>query len=219
MNNISCDVIYKDVKDITVKVKPNLNVELVVPHDTTDEYIQNILDKRKKWIQNHIDQFIKSKQADRNYISGEDFLYLGRRYRLKVIANIENKTVLKHGYLHLYCKDINDKKLKESIVESFYKTKAEEHFKKIISKYSHLYTDDVVFRIRKMKTRWGSCNPAKKYINLNQELIKKPKKAIEYVVLHEIAHLKHYNHDREFYNYLSAYMPDWKNVKYKLDFM
>ena len=119
--------------------------------------------------------------------------------------------------MNLHCKNIDDTKLKESIVEDFYKIKAEDHFKKVINKYKHLYVDDVVFKIRKMKTRWGSCNPAKKYINLNQELIKKSKKAIEYVVLHEIAHLKHYNHDNGFYNYLSAYMPDWKDVKYKLD--
>jgi predicted metal-dependent hydrolase len=70
-----------------------------------------------------------------------------------------------------------------------------------------------------MKSRWGSCNPKKSYINLNQELIKKPKKAIEYVVLHEIAHLKHHNHDFGFYNYLSSYMPDWKDVMEKLDFV
>ena len=217
MSNFSYTVLYKDVQDITIKVKPSLVVELVAPHNTSEEHIQKTLKKRQNWIQNHIDTFKKSKQATREYIGGEDFNYLGRRYRLKVISDNENKAILKHGYLNLHCKNIDDTKLKESIVEDFYKIKAEDHFKKVINKYKHLYVDDVVFKIRKMKARWGSCNPAKKYINLNQELIKKPKKAIEYVVLHEIAHLKHYNHDNGFYNYLSAYMPDWKDVKYKLD--
>ena len=98
-----------------------------------------------------------------------------------------------HGFLNLHCYNTDYFKLKSNIVESFYKTKVEEHFQKVISKYKDFYNDDVVFKIRKMKTRWGSC---------------KPKKAIEYLVLHEITHLKYNNHDFGFYNYLSAYMAD-----------
>ena len=64
-----------------------------------------------------------------------------------------------------------------------------------------------------MKTRWGSCNPHKGYINLNLELIKNPKESIEYVVFHELSHLIHPNHSKEFYSYISAYMPDWKRRK------
>ena len=210
---------YNDVKDITIKVKPSLVVETIAPMNTSDEYIQKVLKKRDSWIQNHLDKFQQAKQSSKEYISGEDFIYLGRRYRLKVIQSAENKAILKHGFLNLHCYDTDEFKLKSNVVESFYKTKAEEHFQKVISKYKDFYNDDVVFKIRKMKTRWGSCNPKKGYINLNQELIKKPKKAIEYVVLHEIAHLKHHNHDFGFYNYLSSYMPDWKDVMEKLDFV
>ena len=217
MISYNYDVLYKDVEVVTVKVKPSLVVEIIAPIDTSDEYIQKVLKKRDSWIKNHLDKFQQAKQISREYISGEDFIYLGRRYRLKIILSVEDKAVLKHGILNLHCKDTEDFNLKQSIVENFYKAKAIEHFEKIISKYKDFYSQEVVFRIRKMKTRWGSCNPKKGYINLNQELIKKPKKAIEYVVLHEIAHLKHHNHDRAFYNYLSAYMPDWKEVKDNLD--
>lgn len=218
MIDYSYNVVYKDVKDVTIKVKPSLEVEVVAPFEISDKYIQGILQKRDNWIHKNLDIFRQAKQPERKLVSGEDFIYLGRRYRLKVVAADINKAVLKNGYLNLYCKDTQDFKLKSSIIESFYQTKAEEHFQKTIVKFRDFYNSDVIFRIRKMKTRWGSCNPAKGYINLNQELIKKPKKAIEYVVFHEIAHLKHHNHDRAFYNYLSAYMPDWRDVKKKLDF-
>jgi predicted metal-dependent hydrolase len=68
-----------------------------------------------------------------------------------------------------------------------------------------------------MKTRWGSCNPSKGYINLNSELIKKAKESIEYVIFHELTHLVHLNHSKEFYNYLDTYMPDWRKRKDKLE--
>ncbi|AIT08555.1 hydrolase [Candidatus Francisella endociliophora] len=211
------NVVYKDVKDITVKVKPNLTVELVAPYDTSEQHIIKILQKRDLWVHKNLDIFRQAQQSERKLVSGEDFIYLGRRYRLKVILSETNKAVLKNGYMNLYCKDTQDSEFKNSIIEDFYKTKAQEHFQKVINKFRDFYSEDVIFRIRKMKTRWGSCNPVKGYINLNQELIKKPKKAIEYVVFHEIAHLKHHNHDNSFYNYLSAYMPDWRDIKYRLD--
>ena len=218
MIDYSYSVVHKDVKDITIKVKPSLEVEVIAPFETSDSDIQKLLQKRDNWIRKNLDVFRQAKQPERKLVSGEDFIYLGRRYRLKVVTADINKAVLKNGYLNLYCKDTQDFKLKSSIIESFYQTKAEEHFQKTIVKFRDFYNSDVIFRIRKMKTRWGSCNPAKGYINLNQELIKKPKKAIEYVVFHEIAHLKHHNHNRAFYNYISAYMPNWRDVKKKLDF-
>ena len=67
-----------------------------------------------------------------------------------------------------------------------------------------------------MKTRWGSCNVKTKNINLNLELIKKPQECIEYVVLHELAHLKHPNHSKQFWEYVGMHMPDWKLRKKKL---
>lgn len=211
-------VIYKDVKNVTIKIKPCRTIQVIVPLETSNEHIQKVLSKRDEWIHKQLDIFNNAKHIERKYISGEDFIYLGRRYRLKVINADHDSAVLKYGCLNLYCTDSDNFDFKKSLVENFYKDKAVEHFNKLILKYDNLFSTEVIFKIRKMKTRWGSCNPRKLYINLNQELIKKPKKAIEYVILHEIAHLKHHNHDRLFYNYLSAYMPDWRDVKYKLDY-
>ncbi len=72
-------------------------------------------------------------------------------------------------------------------------------------------------RIKSMKTRWGSCNYTKGYINLNLELIKKPKCAIEYVIFHELTHLIYPNHSKQFYSYISKYMPDWQERNKKLN--
>lgn len=104
------------------------------------------------------------------------------------------------------------------LLNEWYLLKSQNYFKKIIAKYSKLVNVEIQnIRIRQMKTRWGSCNSAKSYINLNTELIKKASNTIEYVIFHELAHLIHPNHSREFYNYLSTYMPDWKKRKERLE--
>ncbi len=93
-----------------------------------------------------------------------------------------------------------------------------DYFEKIVEKYKPIIKKEVKnIRIRQMKTRWGSCNFLKGYINLNSELIKKSKDSIEYVVFHELSHLIYDNHSREFYNYLDTYMSDWRIRKEKLE--
>jgi predicted metal-dependent hydrolase len=150
-------------------------------------------------------------------VSGESFAYLGRNYRLKIIeAEIESVTICDE-YLHININDKSDYNKKLKLIDAWYKKQAEHHFLLIMDKYLKIVKKEVnKISIKQMKTRWGSCNPKKAYINLNLELIKKHPSAIEYVILHEIAHLEHYNHDRNFYNYVASYMPDWQLRRSKL---
>lgn len=216
-NNLK--IIKKDVKYINLKVKPNCEVVLTAPKNTTDEYIEYILDKRKAWIQKHINYFkTKEIETPKKYISGENFKYLGKSYRLKVFEAGENDVKLYRGYIYLFVKDKSDYSKKEKLINEWYKNRAKIHFEKIVIKYSKIVKKEVKsLKIREMKSRWGSCNPIKSYINLNLNLIKKPSYTIEYVVLHELAHLTHPNHSKEFYNYLTLYMPDWKWRREKLN--
>ncbi|SMN15060.1 Putative predicted metal-dependent hydrolase [uncultured Candidatus Thioglobus sp.] len=152
------------------------------------------------------------------YVSGENCRFLGRNYRLKVVQSSEESVKLKGGYLNLSVKDKDNFKRKEHLIKQWYFEKAENHIKKAFNKYQPIVNKEVKsVRIRKMKTRWGSCNPAKSYINLNSELIKSSIQCIEYVVFHELTHLIYPNHDESFYNYLSLHMPNWKIVKQNLE--
>jgi len=216
-NNIQ--IIKKDIKNITLKVKPTCEVILTAPLLTTDEHIEYILKKRKDWINKKI-VFYKAnyKPQLKEYISGENFKYLGKNYRLKIIQSDDECVKLQRGYIQIFIKDKSNLERKKRLLNDWYLLKAENYFKKIIAKYSSIVNVDIQnIRIRQMKTRWGSCNSAKSYINLNSELIKKPLYSIEYVIFHELAHLIHPNHSREFYNYLSTYMPDWKKRKERLE--
>ncbi len=212
-------IIKKDIKHINIRVKPNCEVILTAPANTTDEHITFVLKKRAKWIDKKI-AFFKEHQPSlpKEYVSGENFCYLGRNYRLKVIENREEGVKLQRGYLQLLVKDKGNFEQKKRLVKIWYMDKAQQHFKKALQKYQSIVQKEVKsVCIREMKTRWGSCNPSKSYINLNSELIKKPTKCIEYVVFHELAHLIYPNHSRSFYNYLSVHMSDWKKRKERLE--
>jgi predicted metal-dependent hydrolase len=107
---------------------------------------------------------------------------------------------------------------KKKLLRAWYSQKAQIHFMKAIEKYKPIVKQEIeTVRIREMKTRWGSCNPSRGYINLNLKLIEKPTECIEYVIFHELAHLVHTDHSAKFYNYLSLFMPDWEKRKGRLE--
>ncbi len=208
----SVEILRKDVKNFTLRVKPNGKTKLVVPLLATKKHIDKILEKRKNWIDEKKEYFSKFKSVEKKLISGENMKYLGKNYRLKVYETYKNeRVILSRGKLNLYVKNKDDYNKKLNLIECWYKEKAMIHFLNTVNKYNKItQKDSINVRIRKMKTRWGSCNKTKKYINLNLNLIKKPKICIEYVVFHELAHLIYPNHSKDFYNYLSLYMSDWK---------
>ena len=207
-------IVRKDVKNITLKVRPNGEAILTTPKAASDEHIKFIIKKRAKWIAKKREFFASFKTPQKEYVSGEDFRYLGRSYRLKVVQSKEERVKLQRGYLELFVKDKSDLKRKENLIYEWYHEKATLYFFNILQEFNKIVKQDIKsVKIRQMKTRWGSCNPYKSYINLNIELIKKPKACIEYVVFHELAHLLYPNHSKKFYDYLTLYMPDWQKRK------
>ena len=211
-------IIKKDVKNITLKVRPNGEAILTAPNSASDEHIKFIMQKRVQWIAQKRAFFASFKMPQKEYVSGEDFRYLGRSYRLKVVQSKEERVKLQRDYLELFVKDKSDLKRKENLIYEWYYEKAMLYFFNILQGFNKIVKQDIKnVKIRQMKTRWGSCNPYKSYINLNIELIKKPKACIEYVVFHELAHLLYPDHSKKFYDYLTLYMPDWQKRKEILD--
>lgn len=207
-------IVRKDVKNITLKVRPNGEAILTAPKAASDEYIKFIIKKRAKWIAQKRVFFASFKTPEKEYVSGEDFKYLGRSYRLKIVQSKEECVRLQRGYLELFVKDKSDLVRKENLVYEWYHEKATLYFFNILQEFNKIVKQDIKsVKIRQMKTRWGSCNPYKSYINLNIELIKKPRVCIEYVVFHELAHLLYPNHSKKFYDYLTLYIPDWQKRK------
>jgi len=213
-------IIFKKVKNINIRVKQNLEVVLTVPIRTSQSTIDEVIAKRQDWVSKHLEYFKTQQTPIKKYEHGEEFKFLGQTYPLKITLSAKSSISLSDGYLelsipeHIACVD-----KKSILINKWYKEQALHHFMPILEKYMQIINKTInKVVIRQMKSRWGSCNPKKGYINLNLELIKKPIHAIEYVILHELAHLTHYNHDRNFYNYMSLYMPDWKARKKLLEY-
>lgn len=212
-------IIRKDVKANSITVRPTGEVVVTVNQNVSQAEIDSLISRRSEWIAKQLAFFEEYRSVVMQWISGETIKYLGRQYRLKIIKNEqENKVRLIGKYLQIHLADIDNTEKKQRMIEEWYKKKAEVYMRKIVTHYEGVVGQTVQsLRIRKMKTRWGSCNPKRSFINLNVELIKAPKIAIEYVVLHELVHLVHSDHSSAFYSYLSVLMPDWKHRKQVLE--
>lgn len=212
-------IIRKDVKHINLKVKPSGEVILTAPTHSDERDIAYVLKKRAAWIDKKIAFFEAHRdRGEKEYVSGENVRYLGRNYRLKIIESQEEGVKLQRGYVQIFVKRKDDFARKQRLLKQWYMQKAKHHFHKAIEKYHPLVQKEIDrISIREMKTRWGSCNPFKGYINLNLKLIEKPTECIEYVVFHELAHLVHADHSLRFYDYLDLYMPDWRRRKERLE--
>lgn len=213
----------KPRKTLKITVNPDKTVVATAPKGIELDKIMDGVKKRSRWIlkqQNYFDEFFP-KQTPRKYIGGESHYYLGKQYRLKIIESDTNDIKLKSGYINIHTKKKTDKDYIESLLYTWYKIRSKIKFKesinrcmKILKKYE---IEEPELNIRKMKARWGSCSKDKNKIILNIELIKAPSHCIEYVVMHELCHLKYPNHSKYFWNFLSLVMPDWKTRKERLE--
>ena len=218
---------YKRIKNIYIRVKPDLNIHVTAPKRVAKKYIKEIIEKRKEWIEERIETMQKKNIHDislKKLEDGNEIFYLGKSYMLKTIKSKRENIILAGRMMYMYVNIKNDfqnngdKRKKELLLDIWYKKEAIKLFDELIKKYSSLMNIKVeTFTAKKLKSKWGSCDTAKKHIVLNLELIKYPIYAIEYIILHEMAHLIYPNHSKNFYNMVALYMPEWKKAKIILD--
>lgn len=230
------DVVRTKPRKVLIKVHPDQRVVATAPIDASDELIYQAMNKRARWIWQSLQGFAEQKDhvLSKRYVSGETQFYLGRRYVLKVITDAEindaiNSSVkLSRGKLNVILPQSDaglDSKLRadkvKSLLDKWYLDKAEVIFKERLNAMlpkATWVTDTPSFRIMAMKKQWGSCS-VKGNLILNPHLIKAPKECIDYVILHELCHISEHNHSEHFWRLLTQVMPNWKEVKAKLDGM
>ncbi|TEY01527.1 M48 family metallopeptidase [Campylobacter sp. US33a] len=188
----------KNIKSLRLKLNEKGEFYLSIPKFYPLEKVKEFLAKNEDWIQKTWQNF-ESKQKN---INENEIYFLGKKYLLNLNENFKKTQILK-GEIKSASKEDFEKflRMNAKIIFSFYLQKWSE---KTGLHYTHL-------SIKKMKTRWGSCNHKKGYINLNLKLLEKSLKAIEYVILHELAHLKFPNHSKEFYGFIFEFMSDFKD--------
>ncbi|UAA38581.1 M48 family metallopeptidase [Paraneptunicella aestuarii] len=209
-------------RKVTIHVHPNGDVQVDAPNKASTEEVKQALQKRARWVLQHRSEALARQQhvLPRCYVSGESVFYLGRRYVLKVLEAADKQVKLVGGQLKVYSDPANPGLVKEQL-NAWYRKQAlvvfERRLKAVVEKAPWVNTAPN-WKLLVMQKQWGSCSPTG-LLSLNPHLVKAPTKCIDYVLLHELCHLKEHNHSPEFYRLLSRQMPDWETVKGKLDGM
>lgn len=219
---INFSLLYCDRKTMEIAVHPDSTVIVKAPVQSDITLIENKIMKRARWIlkaQKYFKQF-NPKTPDRCYVNGETHLYLGKQYRLKLAEGTENSVKLSRGFFHIICRNEPTPDAVRKLLKQWYSEKAQLQFAESMTrcwhKFNSLGIDQPKLSIKRMQKRWGSLSN-KGTLTLNTDLIRAPKECIDYVVMHELCHLKHHDHGPDFYKLLDSVIPGWEKIKHKLE--
>lgn len=222
--DIEFELYRKNVKNINLNIRPDMSIMVSASDKVPIEQIKEFIKSKISWITKNLNYFRDTQSENRSqkeYVSGESFKYLGRQIRLRVETCEKEEVKLSKGFIHLRVKDKENFKRKKLLLDKWFRDRAEIAFTEALDRVYPLVENHGINKprvmIRLMKARWGSCVKDKGIILLNSELIKAPKYCIDYVVLHEVLHFKYRNHDKRFFDFMTALMPDWKTRKQILD--
>jgi|SRR5450830_49563 len=209
---------------VSISVLPDGSVVVDAPDSSEPQEVVAAVHHRARWIW----QQLKAHQErmrhvlPREYVSGESCFYLGKRYTLKVkvSADAAGEVKLLRGKLEVTT-GRRDPDAVRRLLDAWYRKRAEEVFARRLPEVAdglRWLKDIPSFRLLNMRTQWGSCSPGGT-LCLNPQLVKAPRSCIDYVIGHELCHLKVHNHSLAYYRLLAALMPDWELRKQELDGM
>jgi len=212
----------RPARRISIHVTPDGTVTVDAPEGTPVDEVVAAVRRRVRWIWLRLRAC--RERADhvlpREYVSGESHFYLGRRHVLKVIVAPKDKPGVKllRGKLEVRVPTRDAAKVR-TLLDAWYRRRAEDVFFRRIAECAaraHWVAQAPTFRLLTMRTQWGSCSP-KGSLLLNPLLVKAPTPCIDYVILHELCHLREHNHSARFYELLTGLMEDWQVKKAELD--
>jgi len=221
LGEIVVDVVQKDIKNIHLSVYPPIgHVRIAAPLRMNLDTIRIYAISKLGWIKKQQQKFREQiRETPREYLNKESHYFFGKRYLLRVIELDESPRVrIKHTTIDLYVRPDSDIQKKHDVMEQWYREQLKELVPSIIQKWEKIMgVSPNEFAIKRMKTKWGTCNREAKRIWLNLELAKKPYPCIEYIVVHEMAHLLERNHNSNFVAIMDNYLPEWKQLKMELN--
>jgi len=219
---INYRLLYSKRKTLEIAVHPDGSVVIKAPLDSSREAVEEKLCKRIRWVNRQLDYFeqFSPRTPTKSYVGGETHLYNGKQYRLKLLKESPSGVRLIKGFFLVSCGSNCEPAVVKKLMDGWYLEKAIGQFNDRFYKCWSLVKNSGIFRpsfgVKPMKRRWGSLSK-KGVITLNPELIKAPGECIDYVIIHELCHLKHPYHSPEFYALLEKILPDWERRKHKLE--
>ncbi len=217
---IEYELRYADRKTLGITVEPDRRVVVSAPPGTSVADVEARLLKRGAWIlrrQREFEDYLPL-LPPRRYVGGESHLYLGRRYRLKIEAGSPESVKLAAGRFYVAVRDREDTARIKALLDDWYRRRAAVVFAERLAHCHAKARPELPYpelRIRVMEKRWGSCTTGEVML-LNLKLIQTPKYCIDYVITHELAHLKEHHHGPAYYALLDRLMPDWRERRRRL---
>lgn len=209
------------IKNIYITIE-NGEVVIKAPWYTTRNQIQEVVESKRDWIMKKLEEYNVSPRKAKEYEDGEKFQILGESYYLNIyykdinnaILNVENEKI--EIILPLsYAEEDNTEQIKKMIDKMYYMIAEKEVESAMERTRKMVGLAPEEYKIKKIKYAWGTCS-SRKVITINQNLMMYSRKAIEYVVLHEICHLKYMNHSKKFWEMVESYMPDYQEAEKEL---
>lgn len=219
--DISIDVVKKDIKNLHLSVyPPSGRVRIAAPLRMDLDTIRVFVISKLGWIRKQRQKMREqARETPREYLDRESHYLWGKRYLLKVEEkNVRPEVLLNHATMVLQVRPSTSSERKQAILEGWYREKIREAVPPLIAKWEALMGVKVeTIFVRKMKTKWGSCNYRSGGIRLNSELAKKPPECLEYVLVHEMTHLLESTHNSRFIALMDRFMPQWRNYRDELN--
>jgi len=221
VGDIAIDVVRKAIKNIHLSVyPPDGRVRISAPKRMSLDTIRVFAISKLGWIRKQQQKIQEQvRETPRDYLDRESHYLWGKRYLLKVEEKKSAANVsLQHNQMVLHVRPDTSDERKQALLAEWYREKLKEVVPALMAKWEPLMgvTVEKIF-FQRMKTRWGSCNYRARNIRLNTELAKKPPECLEYVVVHELAHLLEPSHNSRFIALMDQFMPSWRNCREELN--
>lgn len=222
VGDLSVEVVRKDIKNLHLGVyPPHGRVRVAAPLTVSDEAVRLAVIGKLGWIKRQQARFeAQPRQSRREMVGGESHYFLGRRYRLRLHVYDGPARVSLRGKatLDLFVRPGTDPAQRELVLQRWYRRQLKALIPPLLQKWQPILGVEVAtWGIKKMRTRWGSCNVEARRVWFNLELAKKPQQCLEYIVVHELAHLLERRHSDRFMELMDHYLPHWRGLRDQLN--
>lgn len=222
IDGLEIEVERKPIKNMHLSVyPPDGRVHLSVPDYLTEGDVRSYVISKWEWIRTQQDEIVaQARQTPREYVSGENHYYFGVRYRLRVsyVTSGANSVEVRGDTMTMRIRKDSTVERRAELMTEWYREQLKEYIGPLVERWAEkLEERNVTWQIKSMKTLWGSCNARRRSLLFNLELARVPKECIEYVVVHELTHLKIQNHSKVFEFLLGQQIPNWKSLRKKLN--
>lgn len=222
VSGVPVEIVRKDIKNLHLGVyPPHGRVRVAAPLRISDDAVRLAVIDRLAWVKRQRARFeAQPRQSEREMVSGESHYFFGRRYRLRVIPSQGPAKVHLRGksYIELHIPPAMGPRDRERALHRWYRRRLKELVGPLLERWpAALGVEISECRIRKMKTKWGTCNPDVRRVWLNLELAKKPPQCTEYVLVHELVHFLEPHHTDRFVSVMDRHLPQWRELRDELN--